>query len=792
MATTSARTTDQASTIGDGTRLEGIRHKVFVDRYALKGEDGTPLEEYPEQMWRRVAAGIAAVEPTVEKRSEWTEKFYDLLRDFKFVPGGRILSGAGAGHQVTFYNCFVVGLGEDPLAQGAPRKPMLDPSAARPAFFNALAQMTDIMSRSGGVGMNLSALPPKGTPITADGRGRHGPVRPTVALSLSHPDVGRLLEEKDGPNLAHVDVAVIVPPEFDQALADDADWTPRWGDMRGETVRARELWERVTADHGRRAILLRPDTAMLAIDDSRDAIVGGAAEAAMALFHGEAPVVDFSRLRPKGAYIKTVNGTSSGPVAWMYLYDAVARADDGAAPTEKGVVWFGEIASVITGKTIQQGGCFGPDQRIATSRGLLRAAELADLIDAGEKVDALTHEGPRPITCAFRNGTKPLYRVTTARGFTVDVTPEHKMGVLRKGKLATVPLEELEVGDEVLLFLGEEVAGDYVPLASTPYRRSIMSTRLNEDVRLPDVLDEKLAYVLGYLHGDGYVHWGRKVTWRAPKAIKLATADAYPAIRDQLVEYARDLFGIEPIVEDHTGEACKTVALYSRVLIDWLQHNGLLKAHSDAVRVPEKIFRSPSSVMAAFIAGYFDADGSDRGRKSGYGFDSVSLDLLRDIQQLLAANGILSHIHTADRSALGWRTIHRLVVTGAEFKARMNLFMHMALKNRARAGFRNHRNGYPRDVWPELGVPGRYYQGLWDSTKPDISYRALSRVQDRLVLKGEVALAERVKQLLHTVPDHIVSIEALGESEVYDFEVADVHMLSGNGVYTSNSRRGAL
>src|SRR5205807_1121721 len=259
----------------------------------------------------------------------------------KFVPGGRILSGAGAGHQVTFYNCFVVGLGEDPLDPAAPRKPMLDPAAARPAFFNALAQMTDIMSRSGGVGMNLSALPPRGTPITAEGRGRHGPVRPTVALSLSHPDVGRLLGEKDGPNLAHVDVAVIVPPEFDQALADDAGWT--------------------------------------------------------------------SRLRPKGAYIKTVNGTSSGPVAWMYLYDAVARADDGAAPAEKGVIWFGEIASVITGKTIQQGGCFGPDQRIATSRGLLRAVELADLIDAGEKVDALTHEGPRPITWSFRNGTKPLF-----------------------------------------------------------------------------------------------------------------------------------------------------------------------------------------------------------------------------------------------------------------------------------------------------------------------------------------------------------------------------------------------
>ena len=341
-----------------GTVLEGIRGKVFLDRYARKGEDGTPLEQYPEQMWRRVAAGIAAVEPTPEKQAEWTERFYGLLRDFKFVPGGRILSGAGTGHQVTYYNCYVVGLGEDPLDPDAPRYPRLDPTEARPAFFNALGQMTDIMSRSGGVGINLSALPPRGTPIAAPGRAANAgaTVRPTVALSLAHPDVARLLDEKDGPNLSHVDVAVIVPREFDQALRNDEDWTPRWQERAGETVRARDLWARVTSDEGRKVGILRPDAELLHIDDSRDAIVSGAAEVATRLYQGQATVVDFSLLRPRGAYIKTVNGTSSGPVAWMYLVDAVARLDDGASPAEKGVIWFGEIASTITGKTIQQGG----------------------------------------------------------------------------------------------------------------------------------------------------------------------------------------------------------------------------------------------------------------------------------------------------------------------------------------------------------------------------------------------------------------------------------------------------
>ncbi|HEX6798514.1 MAG TPA: adenosylcobalamin-dependent ribonucleoside-diphosphate reductase [Ktedonobacterales bacterium] len=340
----------------EGTKLEGLQDKVFQDRYALKNEEGTSLEEFPEQMWRRVARGIASVEPTPEKRVEWSDKFYDLLSDFKFVPGGRILSGAGTNNQVTYYNCYVVGLGEDPLNPDAPKKPMLDPEPGRIAFFDALMQMTDIMSRSGGVGINLSSLSPQGTPLAVDGRGRGGAVRPTVALSIGHPDINLFLAERDGPNLQHVDLAVVVPPDFDQALATDADWTPQWNDWRGHTVKARDLWARIHAGEARPMSILRPDTADLLVDDSRFSIVAGAAEAAMMLYRGERPVVDLSRLRPKGAYIKTVNGTSSGPVAWMYLYDAVARSDDGASPAEKGVIWYGEIASVITGKTIQQGG----------------------------------------------------------------------------------------------------------------------------------------------------------------------------------------------------------------------------------------------------------------------------------------------------------------------------------------------------------------------------------------------------------------------------------------------------
>ena len=32
------------------TQLEGIRQKVFMDRYSLKDPNGQPLEFYPEQL----------------------------------------------------------------------------------------------------------------------------------------------------------------------------------------------------------------------------------------------------------------------------------------------------------------------------------------------------------------------------------------------------------------------------------------------------------------------------------------------------------------------------------------------------------------------------------------------------------------------------------------------------------------------------------------------------------------------------------------------------------------------
>ena len=59
-------------------KLDGVREKVFLDRYSLKDEAGAPLEKTPDEMWRRVAKGIARVEKKAD-RAKWEKKFYNVI-----------------------------------------------------------------------------------------------------------------------------------------------------------------------------------------------------------------------------------------------------------------------------------------------------------------------------------------------------------------------------------------------------------------------------------------------------------------------------------------------------------------------------------------------------------------------------------------------------------------------------------------------------------------------------------------------------------------------------------------
>lgn len=263
--------------INHKTELEDLRKTVFMDRYSLKNDDGEAMEHYPEQMWARVAKGIAQFEKNKTLQDKWEKKFYKVMEGFKFVPAGRILSGAGTGYEVTFFNCYVIP----------------SPSDSRGGIMENITQTVEIQSRAGGVGVNLSTLRPRGARVRKVNGTSSGPVnwaalystanhdviqqggsrRGALMLMLNdwHPDVEEFIRVKeDLTKIPGANLSVCVSDKFMDAVRQDRDWdlifpdfveTPdydeEWdGDIDKwiengrkvkvyKTVKAREVWDNI-------------------------------------------------------------------------------------------------------------------------------------------------------------------------------------------------------------------------------------------------------------------------------------------------------------------------------------------------------------------------------------------------------------------------------------------------------------------------------------------------------------------------------------------------------------------
>jgi ribonucleoside-diphosphate reductase alpha chain len=254
-------------------KLTGVSEKVFTDRYSLKDKKGNALEKDPDEMWRRVAKAVAGVErKTAQKK--WEKAFYEAMVDFKYVPGGRILAGAGTGFDVTFYNCFV----------------LPSPKDSRGGILQTLGEMIEIMARGGGVGINLSTLRPKGARVEKVNGFSSGPCNWAEIFSLAtkdiiqqggtrrgalmlmlwdwHPDIEEFITVKqDLTKINGANLSVAVSDSLMEAVKNDADWPlmfpdrsdpdydTEWdGDIKGwqakgkkvivqKVVKARYIWD---------------------------------------------------------------------------------------------------------------------------------------------------------------------------------------------------------------------------------------------------------------------------------------------------------------------------------------------------------------------------------------------------------------------------------------------------------------------------------------------------------------------------------------------------------------------
>jgi len=226
-----------------------LARSIWSQRYRFVPASG-PAEASIDATFDRVARALAAAEP--RDRGHWAVRFREVLDDFRFLPGGRILAGAGTARRVTLFNCFVMGTVEDSLD----------------GIFAALRESALTMQQGGGIGVDFSTLRPRAAPADATGGIASGPVSfmdlwnqmsDTVTgvgprrgammgtLSCEHPDVADFIDAKRrAGRLTHFNLSVLVSDAFMRAVEVDADWTLAFAHAGVERrVGARALWDAI-------------------------------------------------------------------------------------------------------------------------------------------------------------------------------------------------------------------------------------------------------------------------------------------------------------------------------------------------------------------------------------------------------------------------------------------------------------------------------------------------------------------------------------------------------------------
>lgn len=225
-----------------------IAEQIWDMKYRLKDAESKPIDLSIEDSWRRVARDLASVE---KNPAHWEERFFAALEDFKFLPAGRILAGAGTGRSVTLFNCFVMGTIPDSMA----------------GIFEMLKEAALTMQQGGGIGYDFSTIRPRGAVVkgvAADASGplsfmdvwdamcrtimsagsRRGAMMAT--MRCDHPDIEQFIEAKqDSARLRMFNLSVLVTDDFMDAVKADGSWDLVFEGKVYHTVKARDLWNRI-------------------------------------------------------------------------------------------------------------------------------------------------------------------------------------------------------------------------------------------------------------------------------------------------------------------------------------------------------------------------------------------------------------------------------------------------------------------------------------------------------------------------------------------------------------------
>ncbi|HET6515275.1 MAG TPA: adenosylcobalamin-dependent ribonucleoside-diphosphate reductase [Thermodesulfovibrionales bacterium] len=227
--------------------------RVLKARYLRRDEQGTAIET-PEGLFRRVASTLASAEKRYgADPSQWEERFYELMRDLKFLPNSPTLMNAGKDFG-QLAACFVLPVDDsmqsifDTLKNAA----LILQSGGGTGFsFSRLRPKTDVVRSTGGIAsgpVSFMKIYNTATEVIKQGGARRG--ANMGILRVNHPDILDFIRiKRDEKELTNFNISVTVTDAFMNAVKTDGEYdliNPRTKTAVGK-LKARAVFEEIVA-----------------------------------------------------------------------------------------------------------------------------------------------------------------------------------------------------------------------------------------------------------------------------------------------------------------------------------------------------------------------------------------------------------------------------------------------------------------------------------------------------------------------------------------------------------------
>lgn len=250
--------------------------------------------------------------------------------------------------------------------------------------------------------------------------------------------------------------------------------------------------------------------------------------------------------------------------------------------------------------TVKPSGCSVKETLVNTSKGIFTLEELGDIDgDRWQDKSNIETTSQKNITRFYVNGNADTKVIETEDGNVLESSLLHRYriydGDLKKFTTDNIKwkkVDELQEGDLLICVL-DDYKKDVEPnmkLIPIPTPRSV-------EIKQPQKMSPKLAWFVGLVYAEGYmdIYRGR---------IKITFNGKHPSLVHGIGNVVRDLFGIESVVSDNE------ISINSKHLIEYLNHNGIIKGTSQEIEVPFIIRQGSRESILSFINGFWRGDGS--------------------------------------------------------------------------------------------------------------------------------------------------------------------------------------